>query len=90
MEIKTKYEIGQHIWTINKHNGVVEIYDDYIGWVSYDDEGLTYGLKETCNDIKENDLLLYEETDKLGEKIKQLMQEIRMEEENSNHFSQLD
>ena len=79
MNIKTKYEIGTHIWVVYKDSGVVSIYDDYIGWIAYEDY-LYYGLKETCNDINEEDIVLYEETDKLAEKIKQLMLEIREKE----------
>ena len=79
MNIKTKYEIGQHIWVVYKDRGVVSIYDDYIGWIAYEDY-LYYGLKETCNDVNEEDIILYEELDKLAEKVKQLMLDIREKE----------
>lgn len=82
MNIKTKYEIGQRIWVVyeNEKGGTVEVYDDVIAWIIYDDEGLKYGLKECCEDLSETSITLYEETDKLVKKIKQLMQEIREKE----------
>lgn len=79
MEIKTKYDIGQHIWVVYEDKGIVCAYDDYIGWISYEDS-LIYGLKESCNDLSEEGIILYEDTDKLVERIKQLMQEIRKKE----------
>ena len=79
MNIKTKYEIGQHIWVAYKDRGVVSIYDDYIGWIAYEDY-LYYGLKESSQDLREEEVILYEDTDKLVERIKQLMQEIREKE----------
>ena len=37
-------------------------------------------VKEACIDRAEEDIVLYEDTDKLVEKIKQIMQEIRDKE----------
>lgn len=80
MNIKTKYEIGQHIWVVYTQKDVVVVFDDYIGWITVDDDGLKYGLKESCDDIKEEDVILYNEPIRLSEKVKQLMQEIREKE----------
>lgn len=30
MKIETKYEIGDHIWVVYKHEGEVYVYDDQI------------------------------------------------------------
>ena len=79
MEIKTKYDIGQHIWVVYEDTGIVCAYDDYIGWITYEDD-LVYGLKESCNDLSEEEIISYEDTDTLVERIKQLMQEIREKE----------
>lgn len=79
MNIKTKYEVGTHIWVVYENRGEVHIYDDYlssIGWEGY----LFYITKESCEELKEENVILYEETDKLAEKIKQLMLEIREKE----------
>lgn len=83
MKIETKYEIGQHIWFVYESQKEVCIYDDYIAWVSYEDE-LLYGLKESCNDIKEEDVILYEDTESLINKIKKVMEEIREKEGKEN------
>lgn len=80
MTIKTKYEIGQHIFIVYEANKEVCVYDDYIGWISVDKDGLVYGLDESCNDIKEEDIILYDEDEKLIQKIKETMLQIREKE----------
>lgn len=79
MKIETKYDIGQHIWALYENNGEVCIYDDYIGWITYEDS-LIYGLKETCEEVKEEEIVLYEDTEKLVNKIKECMEKIREKE----------
>lgn len=80
MNIKTKYEIGQHIWVVYEANKEVSVYDDVIGWVSIDKDGLIYGLEEACIDVKEEDIILYDEEEKLVSKIKETMKQIREKE----------
>lgn len=80
MNIKTKYEIGQHILVVYENNKEVNVYDDYIGWVSVDKDGLVYGLEESCNDITEEDIILYDEEEKLIQKIKETILQIREKE----------
>lgn len=82
MVIKTKYEIGQHIWAVYECKGTVEVYDDYIGWVSYDDK-LVYGLAESCNDLEEKNVILYEDKEGLANRIKEVMEEIRKKEQSN-------
>lgn len=81
MKLETKYEQGQHVWVVYENKREVNVYDDYIGWITYEDE-LLYGLKESCEDLKEADVILYEETEKLANKIKEIMEEIREKERN--------
>ena len=80
MEIKTKYEIGQRVWIAYENKGEVCVYDDYIDEICIGENGLYYMLKEACIDRAEEDIVLYEKTDKLIEKIKQIMKEIRDKE----------
>lgn len=80
MTIKTKYEIGQRVWIVYENKGEACVYDDYIDEICIGENGLYYMLKEACIDGKEEDIILYEDTDKLVEKIKQIMQEIRDKE----------
>ena len=80
MNIKTKYEIGQHIFIVYEANKEVCVYDDYIRWISVDKDGLVYGLDESCNEIKEEDIILYDEDEMLIQKIKETMLQIREKE----------
>lgn len=80
MEIKTKYEIGQRVWIVYENKGEACVYDDYIEEICVNSDGINYMLKEACIDRAEEDIVLYEDTDKLVEKIKQIMQEIREKE----------
>ena len=80
MTIKTKYEIGQKVWIVYENKGEVCVYDDYIDEICIGENGVYYMLKEAGIDHNEEQIILYEDTDKLVEKIKQTMQEIRKKE----------
>ena len=80
MTIKTKYEIGQRVWIVYENKGEACVYDDYIEEICIGENGLYYMLKEACIDVIENNIVLYEDTDKLIEKIKQTMEDIRKKE----------
>lgn len=80
MTIKTKYEIGQRVWIVYENKGEVCVYDDYIDEICIGENGVYYMVKEACIDRAEEDIVLYEDTDKLVEKIKQIMKEIRNKE----------
>ena len=84
MFIQTKYEIGQRVWIIYENRGEACVCDDYIDEIFVNDEGINYMLREACIDGKEENIILYEDTDKLVEKIKQIMQEIREKESEEN------
>lgn len=80
MKIQTKYEIGDKVWIVYENRGEACIYDDYIDEICIGENGLYYMVKEACIDRAEEDIVLYEDTDKLVEKIKQIMKEIRNKE----------
>ena len=80
MTIQTKYEIGQRVWIAYENKGEVCVYDDIIAEIGVDDNRIYYILENACIDISEEDIVLYEDTDKLVEKIKQIMKEIRNKE----------
>ena len=84
MLIQTKYEIGQRVWIVYENKGEVCIYDDYIDEICMGENGLYYMLKEAGIDHTEEDIVLYEDTDKLVEKIKQIMEDIRKKESEEN------
>lgn len=80
MIIQTKYEIGQRVWIIYENRGEVCVYDDLIEEIGVDDNRIYYILENACIDISEKDIVLYDDTDELVEKIKETMQEIRKKE----------
>ena len=80
MELKTKYEIGHHVWVVDECRKEVCVYDDYIAWIMYDEDGLNYGLKESCNSMEEEDIILFGEEEALVNRIKKVMKEIRENE----------
>ena len=84
MTIQTKYEIGDKVWIVYENQGEACVYDDYIDEICIGENGLYYMVKEACIDRAEENIVLYEDTDKLIEKIKQIMQEIREKESEEN------
>lgn len=84
MKIETKYEIGTHIWVVNEMGGEVSVYDDYIVDIIIEKDGLRYGLKEGCDDKKEDEIILYKEKERLYDVICEKMRDIRESEEKNN------
>ena len=80
MKIQTKYEIGDKVWIVYENRGEACIYDDIIAEIGVDDKRIYYILENACIDIGEEEIVLYEDTDKLVEKIKQIMEDIRDKE----------
>lgn len=77
MKIETKYNLGDHIMGIYTQNDEVCLYDDFIGWISLEEDGITYGLKESYQDFKEKDLFLYEDNENIMNKIKEELEKMR-------------
>lgn len=77
MKIETKYNLGDHIMGIYTQNDEVCLYDDFIGWISLEEDGITYGLKESYQDFKEKDLFLYEDNENIMNKIKEELEKTR-------------
>ena len=79
MEISTKYKIGQHIWIVDIHDDVVTLFDDYIAGIIYNEaEGVIYTLEEAeLEEVYEDDIIAFENTDKLLEVIYAKMFKIR-------------
>lgn len=79
MKIETKYNVGDRIWVVYETKGEVCVYDDFIGWITYEND-LFYTTKESCADRKEDEIILYDDEEGLLAKIKELMQEIHERE----------
>ena len=78
MNIKTKYEIGQHIWfvDVNKNGGELYLFDTYIVGITIDKNDMYYTVDEqNYFEVNEEDIILYEDKDKLYEIIKIKMKE---------------
>ena len=80
MLIKTKYNVGQHVWIVYEDRGEVSVYDTHIDSISIEKDGLCYFTTEG-NDYKEEYIILYEDKVKLVEKIEDLMSNIHKREE---------
>lgn len=77
MKIETKYNIGDHVIGIYTNNDEVHLYDDFISWVCFEKDKLSYGLKESCDDFLEENLFLYEDNLGIINKIKEKLEDIR-------------
>lgn len=77
MKIETKYEVGNHIWVIYEHGGEAHVYDAYINTISYDENGLLY-ITDGCVELKEEEIVLYDDMNKMVEKIVDIMVEIHI------------
>lgn len=64
MEIKTKYNIGQHIWVVYEDRVEVTLYDTVIDSIDIDKDGYNYYVKEG-EDYPEEQIIPYEDTNKL-------------------------
>ena len=96
MNIKTKYNIGDRVWVVyepilnnnhyhNEPAGEISIYDDVISSMEINKNGVFYLLeKADCVDLKEDEIILYHEIDKLLAKIQKMMSEINEREKKEN------
>lgn len=88
MKIETKYDVGQHVIYayLNEKTMEIELFDDYIGWISiseYNPQEVEYGLRDSCNDCKEEEIVLYEDNMGLILRIQNLFKKMHeMEDKN--------
>lgn len=81
--IYTKYQIGQKIWVVdaNKEHKEVEVYSDIINGIFIDNKGIIYYfLEDICDDIMEEKLIPYEDTDRLVKEITKADNEVNEKE----------
>lgn len=77
MEIKTKYSLGDRIWVVySDTNREVRMYEDTIKEIAIDNEGIVYYGNLCCEDIKEEEIILYSDTNKLINTIKNISNEL--------------
>ena len=80
MLIQTKYDIGQRIWIVYKNKGEVCLYCEAIQEIIFSKETFSYMTENSYDEIKEIDVILENDKDKLFETIQQTMKEIDEEE----------
>lgn len=77
MEIKTKYNIGDKIWIIYRNDGEISMYVDTIVEISFNEDlGVMYFSDICSEEIKEDEVILEHEIDRLLSKILDLKKEI--------------
>lgn len=72
MEIKSKFELGQRVWLIfkNEEHKELELFSDTIENIIIDSKKtILYFMKEFQDEVAEEDVIAYEDTDKLLKKI---------------------
>ena len=75
MQIKSKFEIGQRIWVAYENQAEVSVYDDYIDEICVNNEKkIYYILRDTGIDKNEEDIVIYEDTETLVKKIKEILE----------------
>ena len=77
MVIETKYNIGDRVWVVDEvTNGEdvpyeIEVYSEEIRYISYENE-LIYHVGEGCVEFREDEVIPYENLEKLAKKIKEI------------------
>lgn len=73
MKVETKYDIGDKVWVVYECNGEVNVYSDIIDSIVVTKEGVRIWFKECCDcDMTEDEIILYEDTEALVDKIMEL------------------
>ena len=69
MKLESKYEIGQKIWIVYSNKGEVCIYDDTISEIAKNKSHMYYVTETACIELEEDEIIPYENTIQLLEKI---------------------
>ncbi len=73
MKVETEYNIGDKVWVVYEDNREVRVYSDTIDSIMVTEEGVRIWFKDCCtSDMTEDDVVLYEDTEALVDKIIEL------------------
>lgn len=74
MEIKTKFNIGDRVWIVYENKGEISVYSDIIDTFMIDKDGRVWVFFKYSDaaEMEEKDLIGYDDTQKLLQKIKEL------------------
>lgn len=93
MKIETKYNIGDKVWIVyegdfyNSSTGErqnsceVSVYTDTITEFTFYENGLVYNFENCPDELKEDEIILYDDKIALLDKIEELMNKINEREE---------
>lgn len=85
MVIKTKYQIGQRVWVVaeNEKRKEIELFSDTIVEICITrNREIVYILDNLCDEVKENNIIPYEDTESLLQEILDIDNRLYFEEEN--------
>lgn len=87
MKIETKFDIGDRIWVVYEDRREIHVYSDEIDSMCVErNNKVTIYLKNSdAFDTYEEDVFKYEDTEGLMNKIKELDDKIRKEEEHEDN-----
>lgn len=77
MTVDIKYEIDTKVWVVYIFQGELHVYSDTLDSFIIHKNEQYYLSKEGCCEIKEDEIILYEDKDKLYKTICEKMNEIR-------------
>lgn len=78
---KINKEIGKHIWVVYINNKEIHVFDDYVESIVITKDGLWYCPETDFSEIPADEVIGYEDTDKLLKKIVELSKELNKEVE---------
>lgn len=81
MKLETKFDVGQRVIHIYVRNGEIHLFEGIIEDIWYGSIGLVYYLKDIGCDIKESELIDYNDKEGLFKKIEEGLSEIKKSEE---------
>ena len=85
MKIETKYNIGDRVWVVYEARGEVSVYDTIIEEIVHNKTETYYFGKEAI-DIHETNMIPYNDSDELYNKIIDLMNEIHEREKGADNI----
>lgn len=90
MKIETKFNIGERVWVAYSYNGEIEVYSDEIDSMIIENTGKisVYFKNSDALDVYEEDLIAYDDTQGLIDRIRKLDTEI-IEEEKDNENNKI-
>ena len=75
--IEMKYDIGSRVWVVYIYNGEISVYEDTLGEFCVSEEKEFYITNNGFHELTQEEVILYEDKDKLYKTICEKMNEIK-------------